>query len=93
VRIDVGYNPYVRLAGQAYFTPRGSFELDDDHPLQLICVSPGNQLVVTPSSPATGTSVFPPQQEEGECPATYVPKRRTNFLQRLTFQFAIGQAF
>jgi outer membrane protein insertion porin family/translocation and assembly module TamA len=93
VRVDVGYNPYVRLPGQAFFTPTGNFALDADHPLQLICVSPGNELVVTPSSPANQGLDFPPQQEEGACPVTYIPKRRTNFLQRLTFQFSIGQAF
>jgi hypothetical protein len=36
----------------------------------------------------------PPRQiDEGDCPATYAPARRTTFLSRLTWHFSIGQAF
>jgi outer membrane protein insertion porin family/translocation and assembly module TamA len=78
IRMDVGYNPYRRTAGPAYITdPSGN----------LICVSPGNTLQVSlvPGSP--------PEQEQGDCPATYVPHFGAKFWNRLTFAFSIGQPF
>jgi hypothetical protein len=57
--------------------------------VRLICVSPGNQLRVRLGSPQR-----PPQQiDEGDCPATYSPARRTTFFSRLVWQFSIGQPF
>ena len=79
IRVDVGYNPYRRPAGPAYITdPAGN----------LICVSPGNTLRVrvVEGQPAQ-------QIDEGDCPATYAPRFRTSFWNRLTFQFSIGQPF
>jgi outer membrane protein insertion porin family/translocation and assembly module TamA len=79
VRVDVGYNPYKRQAGPAYITDLSG---------NLICVSPGNTLrirVVEGQSPR--------QVDEGDCPASYVPRFGTSFWQRLTFQFSIGQPF
>ena len=80
LRVDVGYNPYRRPAGPAYIT---------DIAGNLICVSPGNTLrvrVAEDGSPAK-------QIDEGDCPATYVPRFGTRFWNRLTFQFSIGQPF
>jgi outer membrane protein insertion porin family/translocation and assembly module TamA len=79
VRVDVGYNPYRRSSGPAYITdPSGN----------LICVSPGNTLRVLVKEGE------PPRQiDGGDCPATYVPRFGTNFWNRLTFQFSIGQPF
>jgi outer membrane protein insertion porin family/translocation and assembly module TamA len=81
LRVDVGYNPYRRPAGPAYIT---------DISGNLICVSPTNTLRVrvdpTGASPAK-------QIDEGDCPATYVPRFGTKFWNRLTFQFSIGQPF
>ncbi len=79
VRVDVGYNPYKRQAGPAYITDLSG---------NLICVSPGNTLRVRV---VEGES--PRQVDEGDCPASYVPRFGTSFWQRLTFQFSIGQPF
>lgn len=81
LRIDVGYNPYRRPAGPAYIT---------DISGNLICVSPGNTLRVR----VDPDGALPPRQiDEGDCPATYVPRFGTTFWNRLTFQFSIGQPF
>lgn len=79
VRVDVGYNPYKRPAGPAYITDLSG---------NLICVSPGNTLRVRV---VEGES--PRQVDEGDCPATYVPRFGRSFWNRLTFQFSIGQPF
>jgi outer membrane protein insertion porin family/translocation and assembly module TamA len=87
IRVDIGYNPYDRPAGPAYFNPvpRG----DSEATLRLICVSPGNTLRVL-----LGDEDRPDEQiDQGDCPASYIPARRTTFLSRLTFQFSIGQPF
>lgn len=88
IRVDVGYNPYDRPAGAAYFNPvpiAGS----PGQVIRLICVSPGNTLRVR-----LGDNQHVPQQiDEDECPATYVPASRTTFFSRLTWQFSIGQPF
>lgn len=79
VRVDVGYNPYRRNAGPAYITdPSGN----------LICVSPGNTLRVL-----VREGEAPRQIDDGDCPATYVPRLGSRFWNRLTFQFSIGQPF
>lgn len=80
LRVDVGYNPYRRPAGPAYITDRSG---------TLICVSPGNTLRVRIAEDGK-----PAQQiDEGDCPATYVPRFGAKFWNRLTFQFSIGQPF
>jgi len=80
VRVDVAYNPYARPSGAAYF----------DAPISeggnLYCVSPRNTLVVHRSATAI-------TQTTGPCPGSFAPPRASNFLSRLTTQFAIGQAF
>lgn len=86
VRVDIGYNPYDRPRGPAYFNTefRGQ---NVDRP--VYCVSPGNELAV----PRTGDAGEVPRQAAGACTASYAPPRRGSFLQRLTFNFSIGQAF
>lgn len=94
VRVDVGYNPYARPAGPAYFTPTPG-DFDSKFVIGLICVSPGNTLLVRNARPSStpGGKPIPPTQEAGECPASYQPPRRSTLLSRLTFNFSIGQAF
>ena len=80
LRVDVGYNPYHRPSGPAYITDLSG---------NLICVSPGNTLrvrIAEGSQPAR-------QIDEGDCPASYAPRFGKSFLNRLTFQFSIGQPF
>ena len=79
VRVDVGYNPYKRPAGPAYITDLSG---------NLICVSPGNTLRVR-----VVQGEQPRQIDEGDCPASYVPRFGSSFWNRLTFQFSIGQPF
>ncbi|HSA55599.1 MAG TPA: BamA/TamA family outer membrane protein [Gemmatimonadaceae bacterium] len=87
IRVDVGYNPYQRPAGPAYFNPIGTGA--EGETVRLICVSPGNTLRVR-----LADETRPPMPvDEGDCPATYSPARRATFLSRLTFQFSIGQPF
>jgi outer membrane protein assembly factor BamA len=86
VRAAIGYNPYARPAGPIYYeaTNEGG---------ELICVSPGNTLPahVTPNSTTPSGVVL--SQTSGRCPATFKPARDNRFARRLTFSFAIGQAF
>ncbi|MBM3907287.1 MAG: BamA/TamA family outer membrane protein [Gemmatimonadetes bacterium] len=88
IRVDIGYNPYQRADGAAYF----------DAPIaaggQLYCVSPGNTLrVVSTSALGAPPSAGVMLQESGTCPASFAPPRETSVLKRLAFQFSIGQAF
>ncbi|MFN8571629.1 MAG: BamA/TamA family outer membrane protein [Gemmatimonadaceae bacterium] len=92
VRLDIGYNPYARPAGPAYFTPDPN-AYDSNFVIGLICVSPGNTLLVRNERPQTGAKPIPPSQESGECPGSFQPPRRASVLGRLTFNFSIGQAF
>jgi outer membrane protein insertion porin family/translocation and assembly module TamA len=86
VRVAVGYNPYQRPAGPLYYeaTNEGG---------ELVCVSPGNKLptTITPD-PAGGTGVTI-RQQTGVCPSTFQPAKDNRFRSKLTFSFAIGQAF
>jgi outer membrane protein insertion porin family/translocation and assembly module TamA len=91
VRAAVGYNPYQRPAGPLYYeaTTQGG---------QLLCVSPGNQLPThfteTTVNGNTTTTITQDAPSAGRtCPATFAPAKNNRFLSRLTFSFAIGQAF
>jgi outer membrane protein insertion porin family/translocation and assembly module TamA len=88
IRVDVGFNPYLRDQGAAYFdAPVGA---GDGGASPLYCVSPGNTLLVTlpdPDGPA------PAVQEPGNCRSSFRPPTSRNFFRQLTFNFAIGQAF
>ena len=83
VRAAVGYNPYARPAGPLYYeaTREGG---------QLVCVTPGNTLA---SQVTTVDGVRTITQEAGACPTTFKPAAENSFRSRLTFSFAIGQAF
>jgi len=86
IRVDIGYNPYQRSSGAAYF----------DTPIsvggQLFCVSPSNTLRVT-SVTATGTGATVLRQATGACPSDFRPPRERSFVRKLAFQFSLGQAF
>jgi outer membrane protein assembly factor BamA len=84
VRAAIGYNPYQRPAGPLYYeaTAEGG---------QLLCVSPGNQLPTHFSTDTDGVERI--TQPTGACPATFQPVKDKRFTSRLTFSFAIGQAF
>jgi outer membrane protein insertion porin family/translocation and assembly module TamA len=92
VRAAVGYNPYQRPTGPLYFeaTNQGG---------QLICVSPGNELpahitVTNAGSPDETTTITQDAPSGGlTCPASFQEVKDRRFLSRLTFSFAIGQAF
>ncbi len=89
IRLDIGFNPYQRRQGAAYF----------DAPAQggkapLYCVSPGNGLPVTGWKMEPSTTDPPVQANPSRgCPTSYAPIKRSAFLHRLTFQASIGQAF
>jgi surface antigen Omp85-like protein len=85
VRVAVGYNPYRRPAGPLYYeaTNEGG---------ELVCVSPGNTLPVT-ITPATTDTPKIIRQQTGVCPSTFQPAKDNSLRSRLTFSFAIGQAF
>src|SRR5688572_29380977 len=88
IRVDIGYNPYARPAGPAYY----------DAPARrgvaapLYCVSPTNDFPVTGYDP-NNPDAPPPLQSEQACPATYRPPPTSGFFRRLTFNFSIGQPF
>ncbi len=90
VRIAVGYNPYQRPKGPIYHEAL-------DQGGALLCVSPNNDIpthftydnAVTPPRITNITQDVPP----GGCPASYQPARDNSFRSKLTFSFAIGQAF
>jgi outer membrane protein insertion porin family/translocation and assembly module TamA len=91
VRIAVGYNPYRRPAGPRYYeaTNEGG---------ELICVSPGNDFPTTVTAdPITGGDIIRQTgKNPGEvpkCPASFQPAKDNGFFKKLTFSFAIGQAF
>ena len=89
IRVDVGYNPYRRPSGAAYY----------DAPLSgasapLFCVSPGNTLVARRETiDVGGESQIVYVQESGPCPGGFEPEHNGGFFRRLTFNFSIGQAF
>jgi len=90
IRLDVGFNPYQRQSGAAYW----------DAPAQageapLYCISPGNGLPVTGwHKGAYGEDEKPAQQAPTkECLTSYQPPKASSFWKRLSFQASIGQAF
>ena len=88
VRLAVGYNPYQRPKGPIYYE---ATELAD---APLLCVSPLNNIPThfeyDPSDPTRITKIT---QNTAICPATYQPAKDNRFRSKLTFSFAIGQAF
>ncbi len=88
IRAAVGYNPYARPAGPLYYeaTRQGG---------ALVCVSPGpeNKLHTVITRTPDGTEITDIDQQPGNCPSTFRPRADNSFRSRLTFSFAIGQAF
>jgi outer membrane protein insertion porin family/translocation and assembly module TamA len=91
IRLDIGFNPYEREPGAAYYdTPQS--EKGGSAP--LYCVTPGNRLPVTgwrPDLPLTG-SQGEQANPSGGCPTSFNPPRG-GFFRHLTFNVSIGQAF
>jgi outer membrane protein insertion porin family len=83
IRAAIGYNPYARPDGPLYYeaTREGG---------QLVCVTPGNTLFAQVTTTPEGTTIV---QEPGPCPSSFKPEADNSFRSRLTFSFAIGQAF
>ncbi len=88
VRLAVGYNPYQRPKGPIYY------EATELANAPLLCVSPLNNIPThfqyDPASPTTIKNIT---QNQRTCPATYQPAKDNRFRSKLTFSFAIGQAF
>jgi outer membrane protein insertion porin family/translocation and assembly module TamA len=90
VRVAVGYNPYQRPKGPLYY------EATQFGGAPLLCVSPNNDLPTHFSTdPVTGVTTVSQEIPPGipACRATYQPAKVTSFRSKLTFSFAIGQAF
>jgi outer membrane protein insertion porin family/translocation and assembly module TamA len=90
IRLDVGFNPYQRQSGAAYW----------DAPAQageapLYCISPGNGLPVTGWHKGDYAENEKPAQQAPtkECLTSYQPPKASSFWKRLSFQASIGQAF
>ncbi|HKR08512.1 MAG TPA: BamA/TamA family outer membrane protein [Gemmatimonadaceae bacterium] len=85
VRLAVGYNPYRRPPGPIYFegTNLGG---------ELLCVSPFNN-IRTHITYTNGEPSNISQEPGGVCPSTYQPPKDNSLRSKLTFSFAIGQAF
>jgi outer membrane protein assembly factor BamA len=88
VRLAVGYNPYRRPPGPIYFegTSLGG---------ELLCVSPFNTIKthITYNNDVPPAEVAISQEPGGVCPSTYQPPQDNSLRSKLTFSFAIGQAF
>jgi len=89
VRVAVGYNPYRRPKGPLYY------EATELAEAPLLCVSPFNffptHFTRDPVSGAV-TKIVQEVPPEG-CPSTYQPPKDNSLRSKLTFSFAIGQAF
>lgn len=89
VRVAIGYNPYQRPRGPLYYegTQFGG--------APLLCVSPNNDFPTYFSDPDPVTKVVTVTQDllGKSCPSTYEPPVDNRFIKKLTFSFAIGQAF
>jgi outer membrane protein insertion porin family/translocation and assembly module TamA len=98
VRVAIGYNPYQR--------PRGPLYYEDAIPQSLaatgttfggsplLCVSPLNGLPTHFSQPdSKGVVTVTQDVSPNGCPSTYQPATLSGLRSKLTFSFAIGQAF
>jgi outer membrane protein insertion porin family/translocation and assembly module TamA len=89
VRVAVGYNPYRRPTGPLYY------EATNVPGAPLLCVSPGNDVPThfSPPDPKTNEVTITQDITPTGCAATYQPPKDNRFRSKLTFSFAIGQAF
>ena len=90
IRVDVGFNPYDRVTGAAYFNASEQNEV-----APLYCVSPGNGLPVTGWKPTYEPNDLPAVQANPSrgCPISNEPKQKSGFFSRLRLNVSIGQAF
>lgn len=88
VRVAIGYNAYRRPTGPLYYEA-----LNEGG--ELVCVSPGNMLpgTITPTIPVTDPPSRIISQQPGVCPSSFQPAKENSFRSKITFSFAIGQAF
>ena len=86
VRLAVGYNPYRRPPGPIYYE---ALSLGGE----LLCVSPFNTIKTHISYDQLGNVSSISQEPGGVCPSTYQPPKDNSLRSKLTFSFAIGQAF
>jgi outer membrane protein insertion porin family/translocation and assembly module TamA len=98
VRIAIGYNAYQRPRGPLYYEdaiPQGLAATGTTFGgSPLLCVSPLNGLPTHFSQPdAKGVVTVTQDVPPNGCPATYQPARLSGLRSKLTFSFAIGQAF
>ena len=92
IRVDFGYNRYAPSPGAAYTTSPAP----KDQAAPLLCVSPGNnvptyRVLIDEDRPELGTTYT--QRSYTSCGGSLAPDRERSFFRRLTFFFAIGQAF
>jgi len=88
VRIAIGYNPYQRPRGPLYY------EGTQFQGAPLLCVSPNNGFPTYFSTdPKTNAPTVIQDLLGKTCPASYQPPVDNRFFKKLTFSFAIGQAF
>jgi outer membrane protein insertion porin family/translocation and assembly module TamA len=89
VRVAIGYNSYQRPRGPLYY------EGTEFGGAPLLCVSPLNGLPTHFSARDPVTKLITVTQDvpPNGCPATYQPPTLSGLRSRLTFSFAIGQAF
>ena len=89
VRFAIGYNPYRRPNGPLYY------EGTEYGGAPLLCVSPNNDLPThfSPKDPSTGLVTVTQEIPPNGCPATFQPAKENSLRSKLTFSFAIGQAF
>ena len=88
VRVAIGYNPYQRPRGPLYYegTQFGG--------APLLCVSPNNDFpTYFVTDPVTKITTVNQVLGGNACPASYQPPVDNRFFKKLTFSFAIGQAF
>ena len=89
VRLAIGYNPYQRPLGPIYFegTSVGG---------ELLCVSPNNFIrthITYDPTDSTKVTNITQETDGGPCPSNYQPPKDNSLRSKLTFSFAIGQAF
>jgi outer membrane protein insertion porin family/translocation and assembly module TamA len=89
IRVDLGYNRYAPSPGAAYAT--GTADVGGAPP--LLCVSPDNSVPATKVKVDNSEATTFTQGSYTSCNGALAPSRDTNFLKRIAFFFAIGQAF
>ena len=91
IRLDVGFNPYNREGGAAYFDAQPG----SDRRAPLFCISPENSLPVVGWRPdRTPDDPQPVQANPARgCPTSFTHAQGGGFFRRLSLHASIGQAF